>query len=228
MKARQPEGDDPVLPPAGRPPGGLGPDWNYPIHLGVTEAGEGEDGRIKSAIGIGFPALRRPGRHHPRFPDRRLPPRNRRLRRPAGANPLADRGTRRGISGAEIRRPRFCPPLRTRSPSRAARRRNTIDRLGLKCGGEQTSGGRRHPRHLGQGRPANPAQRRRPARGGLRGPQPPTRLNPTADFHHQCENPVGHGQGEVSFPPLPPSPAGGRALAPGPQQPLLLQGLPPI
>src|SRR6266513_951034 len=31
----------------------LGPDWNYPIHLGVTEAGEGEDGCIKSAIGIG-------------------------------------------------------------------------------------------------------------------------------------------------------------------------------
>src|SRR5205809_4493103 len=31
----------------------LGTDWNYPIHLGVTEAGEGEDGRIKSAIGIG-------------------------------------------------------------------------------------------------------------------------------------------------------------------------------
>jgi (E)-4-hydroxy-3-methylbut-2-enyl-diphosphate synthase len=30
-----------------------GSDWNYPIHLGVTEAGEGEDGRIKSAIGIG-------------------------------------------------------------------------------------------------------------------------------------------------------------------------------
>ena len=30
-----------------------GNDWNYPIHLGVTEAGDGEDGRIKSAIGIG-------------------------------------------------------------------------------------------------------------------------------------------------------------------------------
>ncbi|MEZ5300349.1 MAG: (E)-4-hydroxy-3-methylbut-2-enyl-diphosphate synthase [Verrucomicrobiales bacterium] len=30
-----------------------GGDWNYPIHLGVTEAGDGEDGRIKSAIGIG-------------------------------------------------------------------------------------------------------------------------------------------------------------------------------
>jgi (E)-4-hydroxy-3-methylbut-2-enyl-diphosphate synthase len=27
--------------------------WNYPLHLGVTEAGEGEDGRIKSAMGIG-------------------------------------------------------------------------------------------------------------------------------------------------------------------------------
>jgi (E)-4-hydroxy-3-methylbut-2-enyl-diphosphate synthase len=25
----------------------------YPIHLGVTEAGNGEDGRIKSAVGIG-------------------------------------------------------------------------------------------------------------------------------------------------------------------------------
>src|SRR5213594_771658 len=31
----------------------LGPGWNYPLHLGVTEAGEGEDARIKSAIGIG-------------------------------------------------------------------------------------------------------------------------------------------------------------------------------
>jgi len=30
-----------------------GADWNYPIHLGVTEAGDGEDGRIKSSIGIG-------------------------------------------------------------------------------------------------------------------------------------------------------------------------------
>src|SRR5690606_38986646 len=25
----------------------------YPLHLGVTEAGDGEDGRIKSAVGIG-------------------------------------------------------------------------------------------------------------------------------------------------------------------------------
>lgn len=27
--------------------------WDYPLHLGVTEAGLGEDGRIKSAVGIG-------------------------------------------------------------------------------------------------------------------------------------------------------------------------------
>jgi len=27
--------------------------WDYPLHLGVTEAGEGEDGRIKSAMGTG-------------------------------------------------------------------------------------------------------------------------------------------------------------------------------
>ncbi|HAF29967.1 MAG TPA: 4-hydroxy-3-methylbut-2-en-1-yl diphosphate synthase [Bacteroidales bacterium] len=28
-------------------------DMNFPLHLGVTEAGEGEDGRIKSSVGIG-------------------------------------------------------------------------------------------------------------------------------------------------------------------------------
>ncbi|MFS8032281.1 putative (E)-4-hydroxy-3-methylbut-2-enyl-diphosphate synthase (ferredoxin) [Helianthus anomalus] len=27
--------------------------WDYRLHLGVTEAGEGEDGRMKSVIGIG-------------------------------------------------------------------------------------------------------------------------------------------------------------------------------
>jgi (E)-4-hydroxy-3-methylbut-2-enyl-diphosphate synthase len=34
-------------------PGRVYESWNYPIHLGVTEAGDGEDARIKSAIGIG-------------------------------------------------------------------------------------------------------------------------------------------------------------------------------
>jgi (E)-4-hydroxy-3-methylbut-2-enyl-diphosphate synthase len=42
-----------MLSPAGRALEQEGADWNYPIHLGVTEAGEGEDGRIKIAIGIG-------------------------------------------------------------------------------------------------------------------------------------------------------------------------------
>jgi (E)-4-hydroxy-3-methylbut-2-enyl-diphosphate synthase len=28
-------------------------DWDYPLHLGVTEAGEGVDGRVKSSVGIG-------------------------------------------------------------------------------------------------------------------------------------------------------------------------------
>ncbi|MBT7900796.1 MAG: (E)-4-hydroxy-3-methylbut-2-enyl-diphosphate synthase [Candidatus Marinimicrobia bacterium] len=31
----------------------MGNGMNYPLHLGVTEAGEGEDGRIKSSVGIG-------------------------------------------------------------------------------------------------------------------------------------------------------------------------------
>lgn len=31
----------------------IGSNRNYPLHLGVTEAGDGEDGRIKSAVGIG-------------------------------------------------------------------------------------------------------------------------------------------------------------------------------
>lgn len=34
-------------------------EMHYPLHLGVTEAGDGEDGRIKSAVGIG--ALLREG-----------------------------------------------------------------------------------------------------------------------------------------------------------------------
>ncbi|HRH37725.1 MAG TPA: (E)-4-hydroxy-3-methylbut-2-enyl-diphosphate synthase [Flavobacteriales bacterium] len=31
----------------------MGEGWDYPLHLGVTEAGDGEDGRVKSAAGIG-------------------------------------------------------------------------------------------------------------------------------------------------------------------------------
>ena len=68
MKSSNPKGDDRVLSPTGRATGEQeGADWNYPIHLGVTEAGEGEDGRIKSAIGIGSLLCDGLGRHHPRF-----------------------------------------------------------------------------------------------------------------------------------------------------------------
>ena len=55
-EVQQPQGDDRMLSSPGRanctkaPGPGL---ELHPIHLGVTEAGEGEDGRIKSAIGIG-------------------------------------------------------------------------------------------------------------------------------------------------------------------------------
>ena len=53
-----------------------GDDWNYPIHLGVTEAGEGEDARIKSAIGIGSLLARWNWGHDPRFAHRRQRARN--------------------------------------------------------------------------------------------------------------------------------------------------------
>ncbi len=49
LEARE-AGESAALDPRG--PAGLH-SWSYPIHLGVTEAGDGEDGRIKSAIGIG-------------------------------------------------------------------------------------------------------------------------------------------------------------------------------
>jgi len=54
----------------------LGPDWNYPVHLGVTEAGEGEDARIKSAIGIGSLLADGIGETNPRLVDRRQPARD--------------------------------------------------------------------------------------------------------------------------------------------------------
>jgi len=52
----------------------------YPLHLGVTEAGDGEDGRIKGAIGIGALLLDGLGDTLRVFPDRGLG-----LRNPGGA-----------------------------------------------------------------------------------------------------------------------------------------------
>ena len=46
-------------------------DMHYPLHLGVTEAGDGEDGRIKKCCRYRCPADRRNRRYHPRIPQRR-------------------------------------------------------------------------------------------------------------------------------------------------------------
>lgn len=53
----------------------LGSDWSYPLHLGVTEAGEGEDGRIKRHRDW-FAALRWDRRYHPRLAYGRFAQRN--------------------------------------------------------------------------------------------------------------------------------------------------------
>ena len=88
---------------------------NYPLHLGVTEAGDGEDGRIKSAVGIG--ALLEDGLGDTirvsltEEPEAEIPV----------AKALADRYTaRKGdpipeITELPIRSVRVCPPPHARS-----------------------------------------------------------------------------------------------------------------
>jgi len=105
-----------------------GPDWNYPIHLGVTEAGEGEDGRIKSAIGIGSLLCDGLGRYHPGVTDGRLASRNRGMPRLLAQIPrLANLK-----SGFDIE-PSF-------DPFAYSRRQTPEIELGdgVKCGGEET------------------------------------------------------------------------------------------
>ena len=115
-----------------------GPDWNYPIHLGVTEAGEGEDGRIKSAIGIGSLLVRRVGRHHSGLPHRRFPARDRGLPRFAGASPRPDSADRLRTATSDfgLRTSASCPF----DPFTYTRRPTPEIELaeGVKCGGEQT------------------------------------------------------------------------------------------
>ncbi len=139
----------------------LGPDWNYPIHLGVTEAGEGEDGRIKSAIGIGSllcdglgdtirVSLTEDSPHEiavcadllaqiPALTGRPISP-NLRRTVPWPFDPFAFE-----------RRP--TPEIPLNDPMQMRRRAN------------RARG--RHPRHVGKSRPENPAPGRRQARGGL-------------------------------------------------------------
>jgi len=53
IEARRTRSDEDLNPQSSIPNPLPPSSWSYPIHLGVTEAGDGEDGRIKSAIGIG-------------------------------------------------------------------------------------------------------------------------------------------------------------------------------
>ncbi len=46
---------------------------DYPFHLGITEAGTPWGATIRSSVGIGHPAGRRPGGHHPRLAHGRRP-----------------------------------------------------------------------------------------------------------------------------------------------------------
>ena len=97
--------------------------WDYPLHLGVTEAGEGEDGRIKSAMGIGALLLDGNRRYDPRQPDRRCLERDRSLQRlvafaksyeGSGVSPFEE--THRSI--VEIKRRSVILPKNIRPPPR--------------------------------------------------------------------------------------------------------------
>ena len=151
----------------------LGPDWNYPIHLGVTEAGEGEDGRIKSAIGIGSLLCDGLGdtirvsltEDSPReiavcadllaqIPSLTV----------AGATESPDLNPQSAIRKSAI------PAPSTPSPSRRRQTPEIPLAESMQMRRRANRARRRHPRHLGQSRPANPAQGRRPARGRLRRP----------------------------------------------------------
>lgn len=109
--------------------------WDYPLHLGVTEAGEGEDGRIKSAIGIGsllqVRRLAAPPRASPRRARRRAaarPPRRAHAGRPGrhGAS-LAHRGPR--VRDGPVHDPARCGAARARNAVGRARLRRDVARL---------------------------------------------------------------------------------------------------
>ncbi|PYM12510.1 MAG: 4-hydroxy-3-methylbut-2-en-1-yl diphosphate synthase, partial [Verrucomicrobia bacterium] len=119
-----------------------GPDWTYPIHLGVTEAGEGEDGRIKSAIGIGSLLCDGLG-DTIRVSLTEDSPREIEVCNDLLAQiPLLTVG--RGVLTAPRRRAEDSPPYQSDSfpfdPFRYERRQTPEIELtdGVKCGGEQT------------------------------------------------------------------------------------------
>ena len=109
-----------------------GADWNYPIHLGVTEAGEGEDARIKSAIGIG--SLLADG-----IGDTiRVSLTEDSIHEIPVAHALIDCGSRIADCGknlSEIRNPKSETPFDPFSYQRRAT--ETIERSGVRLGGEE-------------------------------------------------------------------------------------------
>ena len=142
----------------------------YPFHVGVTEAGDGEDGRIKSAIGIG--ALLEDGhrRHDPRLAHRGPGE--------GGARSRArSRAALRGALGAAARRrarrsrARRSSTTRTRTRARAtrSRRRARARRREPRARRARLGAGARGPAR--RGARARAIARAR-ARGRLRGPAP--------------------------------------------------------
>ena len=136
-----------------------GPDWNYPIHLGVTEAGEGEDGRIKSAIGIGSLLCDGLG-DTIRVSLTEDSPREIEVCRDLLAQISI-------LSNSEFRIPNSEFPF---DPFHFERRKTPEIELadGVKCGGEQTRPRSRHPGDVGQGCAQDSSERRRETGSGLR------------------------------------------------------------
>ena len=114
-----------------------GPDWNYPDsprrHRSRRRRGRPHQERHRHRLA----AVRRPGRHHPRFAHGRFAARNRGLPRFAGADSRSDRARRRPARLAD----RSACGLRrfpsTRSLRRAAQTPEIELADGVKCGGEQ-------------------------------------------------------------------------------------------
>ncbi|HWY50839.1 MAG TPA: (E)-4-hydroxy-3-methylbut-2-enyl-diphosphate synthase [Chthoniobacterales bacterium] len=112
----------------------LGPDWNYPLHLGVTEAGEGEDARIKSAIGIGSLLADGIG-DTVRVSLTEDSPHEIPVARALAA--MVKKKTLRGPGGIGIQRPMPSVELSFDPFSYQRRATETIERDGVRLGGEQ-------------------------------------------------------------------------------------------
>ena len=113
-----------------------GPDWNYPIHLGVTEAGRRRGRADQERHRHRLAAVRRPGRHDSRLAHGRFAARNRGLPRLAGADPPTLDRLRTSALASQPCSLQLLPF----DPFTYTRRRTPEIELadGVKCGGEQT------------------------------------------------------------------------------------------